>query len=322
MDKDPWDRSKHDEPPGLDEIFDNVVGSNGGPAKVLVPFLIVILIMFVASGFFIVSPAEKGVVTRFGKLYRIAEPGPNWIIPIVDRRFIVNVHAINTYNYNAEMLTSDESYANVDVTVFYRIQTPEAFLFNAVDPVDALGQATASALRQVVGNTTLEEILTDGRIKAREEINLQIIKIVESYDLGIEVTDTKLQDARHPAAVKAAYDDVIQAREDYDRYIMDAEAYRNNVVPKAEGQKKRIENQAKAEHEKILMEAQGEVAGFLAIVPEFKRSPKIISDRLFYSTMKDIYGNVKKVFVENDKSLNVLPLNEVLNGASNRGGRS
>ena len=321
---DPWSRKREDSPPNLEEIFSDIFGSGKSKGSgrqssgkgdntsfSFMPVLFVLTLLFLASGFFIVGPAEKGVIIRFGEVHRIVGPGPNWIFPIVEQRAIVDTQKIGSFNYSAEMLTSDESYADVDVSVFYRINNPRDFLFNVVDPVDSLGQATASALRQVVGSTQLESILTDGRSDAREQIELQLKKIVKSYELGIEVTDVKLQDAKPPAAVKPSFDDVIQAREDSDRYIMDAEAYRNTVIPKADGERMRILNQANAEYAQIINYSHAQVAGFLSILPEYRRFPDIVKKKMFISTMQGVYGKTKKVFLSNEGNLNLLPLGDL-----------
>lgn len=310
MNEDPWRRKQEEEPPGLDEILGDVFGKKGQPQGFFLPLILFCLLMIAASGFFIVSPSEQAVILRFGKIVRVAGPGPNWVIPGVEDRYIVNTQKISSYNYSAEMLTRDESYADVDVTVFYRVKAPEKFLFRDVDAIESLSQATASALRQVVGNTELEAILTDGRIQARDEIQAQIESIMMRYDNGIEVTDTKLQDARPPQAVKSAFDDVIQAREDYDRFIMDAEGHRNNVIPQAEGMAMRIENQANAEYESLLNEAKANIAGFNALVEAYKNNPEIVKNQVFVSTMRQVYGKTKKMFLSSTGQLNVLPLDQ------------
>ena len=317
---DPWTRKRQKSPPGLDEIISSIFGGRkgkGGKAnKISFLFaLILVGVVFLASGFFIVAPAEQAVILRFGQFVRVLGPGPNWIVPGVEQRKIVNVHKIFPYNYSAEMLTRDENYADVDVTVFYRITNPKNFLFSAVDPVNSLAQATASALRQVVGDTSLEPILTVGRAEARDKIHKQIEAVVRYYDIGIEITDTKLQDAKPPQAVKSAFDNVIQAREDFDRYKKQAEAYQNTVVPKAEGSRMRIENEALAEHERIILDAHEQVAGFNALLSQYFKNPQIIRNKLFLTTMKDMYGRVKKVFVTGDGNLSLLPLGELLKPA-------
>ncbi len=327
--KDPWDRSRHDQPPGLDEIFEKFFSSGskkgkdgGAEGSLALMLIIVISVLFIASGFFIVSPAEKGVVLRFGKLYRIADPGPNWMIPLVDSREIVDVHKISAYNYQAEMLTRDENYADVAVTVFYHINQPEAFLFNSVDPANGLAQATASALRQVVGSTDLEDILTTGREDARAQIQQQVQEIVSRYQIGVQVTDTKLQDARPPTQVKAAFDDVIQAREDYDRYIMQAEAYKNKIVPQAEGQKMRILNEADAKHDQIILDAKAQIAGFIALLKQYKKDPKVLRNRLYLETMREVYARSQKVFISSENNMSLLPLQDVFAKQQKSGGLS
>lgn len=315
--KDPWDRSRHDQPPGLDEIFGKLFSGDGGdvdgPSTSTTLLLVIVAsLLFIASGFFIVAPAEQAIVLRFGEVYRVAGPGPNWMIPIVDTKEIVNVHKIHSYNYQAEMLTQDENYADVSVAVFYRIQQPDAYLFNSVDPVNGLAQATASALRQVAGSTDLDDLFTSGRETVRKEIELQVKEIIARYNTGIEITDTKLQDARPPAAVKAAFDEVIQAREDYDRYVLQAQSYSNDVLPRAEGQKMRLLNQADAEYERIILGAKAEVAGFNALVSEYRKNPDIMVNRIYLGTMHRIYKQTQKVFVTKSGNMNLLPLQDVL----------
>lgn len=311
--RDPWDRSRHDKPPGLDEVFNSLFGGGGkSPKNILLILFIISALLFVISGFFIVSPAEQGVILRFGKVHRIAHPGPNWMIPGVEKRRIVDVQRIYGINSQAEMLTSDESYADVDVSVFFRIDNPAKYLFNAVDPIDSLTQATTSSLRQIVGSTTLENIITKGRESARDDIKELINEVIKVYDIGLEITDVKLQHAQAPQQVKPAFDDVIQAREDQDRYKMQAEGYRNKVIPEAEGVSRRIDNQAEADYEKIIMDAKAEVAGFNAVLQEYSKNPRIITDRMYLSTMKNIYGRTKKIFVSGDSSLNVLPLGDLV----------
>jgi membrane protease subunit HflK len=321
---DPWSRKRDDAPPNLEEIFSDIFGAgktkrsgrsssgNGRNASFgLTPIIIILTLLFLASGFFIVDPAEKAVIIRFGQVHRIAGPGPNWVFPIAEKRAIVNTQKIGSFSYSAEMLTSDESYADVDVSVFYRIDKPTDFLFNVVGPIESLGQATASALRQVVGSTVLESILTDGRSEAREQIEQQLNKIVQLYGLGIEITDVKLQDAKPPAAVKPSFDDVIQAREDSDRYIMDAEAYRNMVIPRAGGERMRIINEGNAEYASVVNDSHAQVAGFISILPEYRRFPDIVKKKMFIATMQDLYGKTKKVFLSNEGNLNLLPLGDL-----------
>jgi len=321
--KDPWDRSRHDEPPGLDEVFNSIFGSGGsdkGPAaaisSLIMGLIIVTSLLFLVSGFFIVAPAEHGVVLRFGQLYRTAMPGPNWSIPIVDKRYIVDVFKVNEYTYTAEMLTKDEIYAEVSVSVYHRIGNPENYLFASVDPLNALTQATASALRQVVGNSNLNALLSKDRVEIREEISSQLKQILDSYKIGIEITDVKLQNARPPSAVKPAYDDVIQAREDQHRYTMQAEGYSNKVIGLAEGEKRRIINEADAQYERIILESKAKVATFDALVSQYKRNPDIMKNRMYLDTMEHIFSQVAKVFVPNEGMLNVLPLSDIISKES------
>ena len=209
------------------------------------------------------------------------------------------------------MLTRDENYAEVAVTVFYRIDNPRAYLFNAVDPVGGLTQATASALRQVVGSTDLEDILTSGREAARAQIQQQIQDIIARYQIGLQVTDTKLQMLNHHLKSKQL-SMMLFKLEDYNRYMMQAEAYKNKVIPQAQGQQMRMMNEADARYEQIIFDAQAQIAGFNALLEQYRRDPDVLKNKMYLNTMKDLYSKVQKVFISNDGNMSVLPLQNML----------
>jgi membrane protease subunit HflK len=276
--------------------------------------LAVVLLIWALSGVFIVSPAEQGVVLLFGKYQRTVGSGPHWIPRFFESETTVNVQKISTYSYDAPMLTQDQNIVDVSVAVQYRIINPRDYLFNVVNPTMSLQQATASALRQVIGQTTLDAILTTGRAEVRDSVSQQLTKILSIYNAGIVITDVALQPAKAPEQVKNAFDDAIKAQEDEQRFKNQAEAYAMGVVPIAQGKAKRIMQEAQAYKQQIVLQAQADVARFLAILPVYQASPAVTRDRLYISTLQGILQRSQKVFVDTSKSNNLLylPLDKLM----------
>jgi len=195
-----------------------------------------------------VHPAENGVIQRFGRYVKTVTAGPHWIPRFIETKRIVNVEKISNFSYHAQMLTKDENIVSVAVAIKFRISNASDYLFNVVNPQTTLIQATASALRQVIGHTTLDEVLTTGRDVVRQHVQEQVEKILEIYQAGVLVVDVDLQQAKAPEEVKAAFDDAIKAQEDEQRYVNEAQAYSRGVVPIAEGHAKRVISLRKSAH--------------------------------------------------------------------------
>lgn len=337
-DKDIWskDPKREEGPPDLDELLNKLqkkinsffVGKIGRkrttrvPSKSKVPkiltlrsvllVLLVAIIIWVAFGVFIVSPAERAAILRFGKYSKTVGPGPHWIPCFIESRYIINVQKVSTFSYQAEMLTKDENIVSVSVAVQYRIGNVRDYLFNVVDSVASLQQATASALRQVVGHTTLDEILTTGRELVREQVSQQLTKILDRYHCGLVITDVALQPAKPPEAVTEAFDDVNKAREDEQRYINAAKAYQQKVVPIAEGQAARILKEADAYQKKVILQARADTAQYLALLPQYERAPHVTRERLYLSAIEEVLRNSSKILVDvKGANMMYLPLNKL-----------
>jgi len=260
------------------------------------------------------------VVLRFGAYNRTLQPGPNWVPAIIDSVKLVNVTRDYTLKQNAEMLTKDKNIVDVELSIVFRVINPKRYLFNAVNPLDSVNQATASALRQVVGNTTLDGILTQERAEARNEIDKQIRETVDSYNIGIEIIDVNLEPAKPPEQVSAAFDDAIKALEDEKRYINEAKAYREKVVPLAKGTARRILEESQAYELSTVLEARAQVANFLAIYKDYEKYPGIIGDNIYYTKLSKIYSNLNKVLIDLPKNQNpllFLPLEKMIGNQSN-----
>ena len=337
---DPWTNSHNQSsgPPDLDEAFQKLQQSfkqflkgrngrsnnfssnegfpSGGTFLAGFFFILVIFLLWIVAGIFIVRPSEKAVVLRLGRYYQTLGPGPHWILRGIDNEQKINVKKIYSYDYHDQMLNKDENIVHVSMSVFYRIQKPDEYLFNVVDPARTLKQATASALRQVVGHTALDDVMTTGREKVGENVQALLTKILAQYKTGLVVTEINIQEVKAPAQVQAAFDDAIKAREDEQRYIEKAQAYTAGVLPIAEGKAQRLLEEANATKARIILKAEGEVARFIKLLPEYQSRPRVMKDRLYYDSLEEVLSKTTKVVLNPSKRGNnqmiYLPLDQLL----------
>lgn len=324
--KDPWGGDK--QPPDLDEAlkrlqtklkqaFGGRVGkgsggdnsSSGNPnGGVLVAIVfVVVLMLWALSGIFIVDPAERAAILRFGKYVKTVGPGPHWIPRIISSKVLVNVDRVSDYSYAAQMLTKDENLVSVAVVVQYRIGDLESYLFNVADPLESLQQATSSALRQVIGHSSLDQIITEGREAWGASVQEELVAVLNSYQTGLYVVNVSPQPARAPENVQDAFDDAIKAQEDEKRFTEQARAYEARVVPIARGNAKRMIEEAKAYAQQIVLYAKGDTAEFLGLLPEYTRAPEVTGERMYLDAMQQVLSNSSKIIVDG-KSGNLLYL--------------
>lgn len=293
-------------------------------------FLAVVLFFIVINNFYTVKEAEEAVVLRFGKFSHIEMPGLHWKIPLVDKVTKVDVQIVQSTKSVGSMLTEDENVVNVEMEVQYKISDPRNYLYNMVDPDTSLTQATDSALRYVIGHTKMDDVLTNGREQVRQSTEELLKSFISQYDMGISIVNVNFLPARAPDQVKAAFDDAIAAQEDEQRFKREAEAYRNEVVPKAEGQAKRILEEAEGYSRKVVAKAEGDVARFERVLPEYNAAPQITKRRIFLETMENVYGNSAKVIISADRNgaspLMYMPVDKLIdsinksNSGENRNG--
>jgi len=278
-------------------------------------WMAIVLFFWIASGVFIVAPAEQSVITRFGRYIETVESGIHWFARGIEQENRVNILQVYHFNYRDLMLTRDENIVSVELSVQYRTGNAKDLLFNVRSPVASLQQATASALRQVIGQTTLDEVLTTGREKVREQVQSSLDEIMGSYQAGIIISDVALQPAKPPEAVTVAFDDAIKAREDEQRYINQARAYAMKVQPVAEGKAARLIRAADAYRQQVVLEATAKTADFLAILPEYERSPEVTKDRLYLEAMEEVLSNTSKIYVDvkgGGNNMLYLPLDKLM----------
>ena len=272
-----------------------------------------IFILWALSGIFIVDPAEQAVVLRFGKYIKTVGPGPHWIPRLVESKVVLNVERVSDYSYSGQMLTKDENLVSVAVAVQYRIGDLQDYLFNVAEVEESLQQATSSALRQVVGTTTLDQLITEGRDAWGSNVYDSLIKTLARYKTGIVIVNVSPQPARAPENVQDAFDDAIKAQEDEKRFKEQARAYAARVIPTAEGNAKRITEEAKAFAQQTVLYAKGETAEFLQLLPEYERNAFVLQERMYLDTMERILKNSSKVVVDGkSNSLLYLPLDKLM----------
>ncbi len=287
--------------------------SSGGILAVVGMF--VLLVLWALSGIFIVDPAEQAAILRFGKYIETVGPGPHWIPRFISSKIVLNVDRVSDYSYSAQMLTKDENLVSVALAVQYRIGDLEAYLFNVADPQESLQQATSSALRQVVGTTTLDQIITEGRDAWGSSVQDVLIKTLARYKTGIIIVNVSPQPARAPENVQDAFDDAIKAQEDEKRFKEQARAYAARVIPIAEGNAKRIFEETKAYAEQVVLRATGETAEFLELLPEYIRAPYVTGQRMYLDSMQQVLGATSKIIVDGKAgNLMYLPLDKLALG--------
>lgn len=326
--RDPWKNQggKDQGPPDLDVALKNLLGklgmggkgggsqAGGVPNKLFGLVAVLALVVWFIAGFYTVNEAERGVVLRFGAYHTEVTSGLHWRPVFIDSVTNVDVNNVSSQQTSGFMLTEDENVVRVELGVQYRVTNARAYLYNVEGPDSSLAQVTDSALRFVVGHNTMDNILTVGREQIRQQTWDIINRLTERYDLGIEVIDVNFLPARPPEEVRDAFDDAIAAQEDEERFIREAEAYAREREPQARGRVRRLQQEAQAFREQSILRAQGEVARFIALLPEYQANPVTTRQRLYLETLEEIYANNAKVFVDVDGGNNMLylPLDQIM----------
>jgi membrane protease subunit HflK len=336
--KDPWKNKgdKNQGPPDLDELLNDlgkkVTGIFGGKttksgsgsgksfSSIGISILLIIAsVVYAFSGFYTIKEAEQGIVLRFGEYSGTVEPGINWKWTFIDRIIPVDMQSTRAMRSEGFMLTQDENVVRVEMQIQYRVVEARNYIFSVTNADDSLNQALDSALRYVVGHAVMDDILTSGRESIRQSVWQELEKIIEPYNLGLIIVDVNFKDARPPNEVKDAFDDAIAAQEDEVRFLREAEAYARGIEPRARGRVKRMEQEALAYKSQIVLDAQGEVARFEKILPEYQAAPEVTRERLYIATMEKVYGNTSKVMVdvEGGNNMMYLPLDKIIQQQSN-----
>lgn len=337
-DNDPWGGRRgggRQGPPDLDEALrklqdnlnslfggrkrsgDSGAGGKGGGLGLVAIGFGVLAALWLYSAVYVVDEQEQAVILRFGKYYETVGPGLNLYLPPIDRKFQENVTRERAYSKQGQMLTEDENIIEVPLTVQYRVSNLQEFVLNVDQPEVSLQHATDSALRHVVGSTSMDQVLTEGREQMAADVKERLQRFLDTYKTGITVTQVNIQSAAAPREVQEAFDDVIRAREDEQREKNQAEAYANGVIPEARGQAQRIVEDANGYREEVVSRAQGEADRFSKLLVEYRKAPEVTRQRLYLETMQELLGNTSKVLMSGEQgqnSLLYLPLDKMMEG--------
>lgn len=322
--KDPWGRNKSNA--SIDGVFkdfkkviDDLLGSNNSmppSSKKSASFLsAIILVIYLLSGIYIVNDGERGVVLQFGSFNEITMPGPHWIPRFIQSVEIVDVSKIRSVQQKAVMLTEDENIVSISFAIQYDIKDASNFIFNLREPDITVSQAGESAIREVMGQNTMDYIITEGRTGVATDTKKLLQSVLDSYGAGVNIQTLNILEAQPPEQVQDAFSDAIKAREDEQRYINEAEAYRNEIIPLARGKAKQMIEQAIAYKVKLINSAEGEASRFSQLFNEYKKAPDVTKERLYIEAVESVLSNSSKIMIDVDGGNNLmyLPLDQLIN---------
>ena len=288
--------------------------------------IIVLVVVWLSNGIFIVEPQEQAVIKRFGEVYDVVGPGPHYHLPApIETVQIESVTAVRRIEIGFRtidpgppakfrqvtkeslMLTGDENIVDMQFVVQYKISNIEDYLYNLTNPEVTVKSAAESAMREVVGNTTVTQALTVGKAQIENITAKRLQETLDNYKSGILISNVKMQDVHPPSQVKEAFKDVVSAKEDREKLINEAEGYNNNLIPKARGEAKQIINSARAYVEKTTLIAKGKANRFNSIYKEYRKAKEITRERIMLETMETVLPKVNKVISDSEVSRNFLP---------------
>ena len=340
-------------PPDLDELWRNfnqrLAGlfgrkspegggpSSGGPPGIgqlgggfgLLAALIVIV--WLASGFYTVDASQRAVVLTFGKYTETTSPGLRWRWPFpIQRHELVNLSQVRTvevgYRNNVKtkvlreslMLTDDENIVDIQFAVQYLLSDPEDYQFNTRQPDEAVQHVAEAAMREIVGKSSMDFVLYEGREQVAVSAQKMLQDILDRYETGISISKVTLQNAQPPEQVQAAFDDAVKAKQDLERQKNEGQAYYNDVVPKARGTASRLTEEAAGYRQRVVANAEGETSRFRQILTEYAKAPAVTRDRMYLDTMQEIFTSTSKIMVDarSQGNLLFLPLDKLMQMSS------
>jgi membrane protease subunit HflK len=291
--------------------------------------LAAVLLIWLGTGFFIVQEGQQAVITQFGKYKATVGAGFNWRMPYPIQKhelvFVTQIRSVDIGRDNvikatglreSAMLTEDENIVEIKFAVQYRLNDARAYLFESKNPTEAVVQAAETAVREVVGKMKMDSALAEERDQIAPRVRALMQNILDRYKVGIEVVGINLQQGgvRPPEQVQAAFDDVLKAGQERERAKNEAQAYANDVIPRAVGAASRLKEESQAYRERIVAQAEGDAQRFKAILPEYQNAPQVTRDRMYLDAMQQIYTNVTKVVIDSKQGSNLmyLPLDKLM----------
>ena len=323
--KDPWGRKPQNNNEidnilkDLTKYFKTIIGGSGNSGQTANGknsslLAIAIVVIYMLSGIYIVNDGERGVVLQFGEFHSITMPGPHWVPRIIRNYEIVDVSKIRSVQQKAVMLTEDENIVSVNFAIQYDVKDASDFIFNLRDPDETLSAAGESAIREVLGKNKMDFVITEGRESIASSTQDLLQRVLDEYKSGINVQTVNILEAQPPEQVQDAFSDAIRAREDEQRYINEAEAYRNEIIPLARGKAVQIIEEAKAYQVKLIKSAEGEALRFTKLFEEYQKAPEVTRERLYIESVESVLGSSTKVMIDIDGGNNLLylPLDKIL----------
>jgi len=343
------ERRDNNGPPDLDELWRNLNqringlfrrdkhgGNGGGPSGGGHDFqfqggvallLVVAMVFWIGSGFYIVDAGERGVVLRFGKFVETTFPGPRWHLPFpIESVEEVNVEQVRTVEVGyhnsvkskvlseALMLTDDENIIDLQFSLQYTLKNPEDYLFSNRDPDEAVKQVAETAMREIVGKNKMDYVLYEGRADIAARATKLMQELLDRYKTGISISKVNMQQAQPPEQVQAAFDDAVKAGQDRERLKNEGQAYANDVIPKAKGVAARLIEEANGHKSRVVSQAEGDAARFRQVLAEYTKAPQVTRERLYQDTMQQVLANTTKVLVDDKQGGNLLylPLDKLM----------
>ncbi|MBL8472820.1 MAG: FtsH protease activity modulator HflK [Rhodocyclaceae bacterium] len=346
-------------PPDLDELwrdfnrrlsgmFRGRAGGGGGdsPRPPLSPrafgggigaLIVVVLAVWLMSGFYVVDASQRGVVLRFGRFHAVTEPGLNWRWPYpIESYELVNFTGVRTVEIGyrqsernkvlkeALMLTDDENIINIQFAVQYVLTDPQLFLFKNRKPEDAVGQVAETAVREIVGKSRMDFVLYEGREQIAANAAKLMQGILDRYETGIQISKVTMQNAQPPEQVQAAFDDAVKAGQDRERQKNEGQAYANDVIPRARGDASRLMQESEGYRARMIATAEGDASRFKQVLTEYNKAPDVTRTRIYIDTITTMLSNTSKIMLDAKGSGNLLylPLDKLLQAGGSQHGSS
>ncbi len=313
----------------------NPTPNSGNDQLPIVPILLIVVLLWAATGFYIVDQGSRGVVLRFGKNTEVTMPGPRWHIPYpIESAEVVNLEQVRTIEVGYRsagdaaarskelreslMLTDDENIIDLQFAVQYNLKSVEDFLFNNRSAESSVRGAAETAIREIVGKSKMDFALYEGREEIAVKAKKLMQEILDRYNTGINVTSVTMQNAQPPEQVQASFDDAVKAKQDLERQKNEGQAYANDIIPKAKGTASRLTAEAQGYRLRVENEAKGNASRFEQILTQYNRAPEVMRDRLYIEAQEQILSSVSKVFIDQKNSNNLLylPLDKLVQQAT------
>ena len=347
-DNNPWgggQRPQPPRPPELDKMLSDMQnrfkrflpgggGSKGRSGGALILIIILLIAGWAITGFYRVNPQQQGVVLRFGEWVRTTSPGLHYHLPSPietvltpevtrDNRLEIGFRDIAGRSTSrrdiadeSQMITGDENIVDIDFVVFWRIADAGAYLFNLADPDETIKVAAEAVMREIIGQTAIQTVLTEGRENVQVAVRQKLQELLDEYKAGIRVREVQLLAVDPPADVIDAFNDVQRARQDRDRLKNEAEAFRNDIVPRARGEAAKLVAEAEAYAQEVVARAEGDASRFDQVYEAYKVNPEVTKERIYIETIEGVYSNIEKIIIddENGGVVPYLPLQELTRG--------